>query len=120
VDEFAARVGSTRAQALPQVGYGASAGRQRAGNVVVGSYSTVLSASWELDLWGRIHRETEAARANLLQTEQARLGVALTLVSTIVSGYVTLLDLDRRLQIAQATAEGRKQNVDLFQIRLEG
>ena len=120
VDEFAARVGATRAAALPQVGYGASASRQRAGNVVVGSYSTVLSASWELDLWGRIHRQTEAARADLLNTEQARLGVALTLVSTIVSGYVTLLDLDRRLQIAQATAEGRRQNVDLFRIRLEG
>lgn len=120
VDEFAARVGSTRAQGLPQVGYGASAGRQGAGNVVVGSYSTVLSASWELDLWGRIHRETEAARANLLTTEQARLGVALTLVSTIVSGYVTLLDLDRRLEVANATVEGRRQNVELFRIRLEG
>ena len=120
VDEFAARVTATRAPALPQVGYGASAGRQRAGNVVIGSYSTVLSASWELDLWGRIHRETEAARANLLTTEQARLGVALTLVSTIVSGYVTLLDLDRRLQVAQATVQGRKQNVDLFRLRLEG
>ncbi|HMB43369.1 MAG TPA: efflux transporter outer membrane subunit [Luteimonas sp.] len=120
VDEFAARVNATRAQGLPQVGYGASAGRQAAGDVVRGNYSTVLSASWELDLWGRIHRENEAARADLLTTEQARLGVALTLVSTIVSGYVTLLDFDRRLQIAEATVAGRKQNVDLFRIRLEG
>ena len=120
VDEFAARVQASRAQGLPQVGYGASAGRQGTGDAVRGSYSTVLSASWELDLWGRIHRENEAARANLLTTEQARLGVALTLVSAIVSGYVTLLDLDRRLQIAEATVQGRKQNVDLFRIRLEG
>src|SRR5205085_8255826 len=78
VDEFAARADAS--EALPQVGYGTSAGRQGAGNVVRGSYSAVLSASWELDLWGRIHRENEAARANLLTTEQARLGVALTLV----------------------------------------
>jgi multidrug efflux system outer membrane protein len=120
VDEFAARVQASRAQGLPQVGYGASAGRQGTGNVVRGNYSAVLSASWELDLWGRIHRENEAARANLLTTEQARLGVALTLVSAIVSGYVTLLDLDRRLQIAEATVQGRKENVDLFRIRLEG
>ena len=78
VDEFAARVSTTHAQGLPTVGYGASAGRQRAGGRVDGNYSALLSASWELDLWGRIRRENEAARANLLATEQARLGVALT------------------------------------------
>jgi multidrug efflux system outer membrane protein len=120
VDEFAARVVATHAQALPQVGYGASAGRQGAGERVVGSYSAVLSASWELDLWGRIKREDEAARANLLGTEQARLGVALTLVSAVVSGYVTLLDLDRRLAVSEATVKGRKENVDIFQMRLDG
>ncbi|MGY1530969.1 efflux transporter outer membrane subunit [Luteimonas sp. A649] len=120
VDEFAARVVATRAQGLPQAGYGASAGRQRAGSAVGGDYAALLSASWELDLWGRIRREGEAARANLLATEQARLGVALTLVSAVVSGYVTLLDLDKRLEIAQATLEGRKHNVDVFQLRLDG
>ena len=120
VDEFAARVAATRAQGLPQVGYGASAGRQRVGTVVGGNYSALLSASWELDLWGRIRREDEAARANLLATEQARLGVALTLVSAVVSGYVTLLDLDRRLEIAEGTLQGRKASVDVFQLRLEG
>jgi multidrug efflux system outer membrane protein len=121
VDEFAARVIATRAQGLPQVGYGASASRQRVSQVGVGeSYSAVLSASWELDLWGRIRRENEAARANLLATEEARLGVALTLVSAIVSGYVTLLDLDNRLEISEATLEGREKSVELFQMRLDG
>jgi len=121
VDEFAARVVQTRAQGLPQVGYGAGAGRQSvgAGNVS-DNYSALLSASWELDLWGRIRREDEAARANLLATEQARLGVALTLVSSVISGYVTLLDLDRQLEIAQATLEGRQHTVDVFQMRLDG
>ena len=42
------------------------------------TFSTLLSASWEIDLWGRIRRETEAARANLLATEEARRGVTLT------------------------------------------
>ncbi|MFC5578080.1 efflux transporter outer membrane subunit [Lysobacter niabensis] len=121
VDEFAARVTATRAQGLPQVGYGASASRQRAGELGISeSYSAVLSASWELDLWGRIRRQSEAARADLLATEEARLGVALTLVSAIVSGYVTLLDLDSRLEISEATLDGRAQNVELFQIRLDG
>ena len=80
--------------------------------MVVGNYSTVLSASWELDLWGASIARPKPRAPTCYTTEQARLGVALTLVSAIVSGYVTLLDLDRRLQIAQATVEGRKQNVD--------
>lgn len=130
VDEFAARAHAVRAQGLPSVGYGLSASRQRASREAVPlpagvdpiseSYSAVLSASWEIDLWGRIRRESEAARADLLATQQARLGVALTIVSATVSGYVTLLDLDRRLEISRATLEGRKRNVDVFQQRLDG
>lgn len=121
VEEFAARVTSTHAQGLPQVGYAAGAGRQRAGpNVTASNFSSLLSASWELDLWGRLRREDEAARANLLGSEQARLGVALTLVSAVVASYVTLLDFDRRLEIAQATLAGRDESVDLFQMRLDG
>lgn len=121
VDEFAARVAAVHAQGLPQVGYGAGAGRRKAGaSGISGDYSVLLSASWELDLWGRIRREDEAARANLLATEQARLGVALTLVSAVVSGYVTLLDLDRQLEIAEATRQGRQRNVEVFQLRLDG
>lgn len=130
VDEFAALVVTSRAQALPQLGYGASASRQRVSgnatslpagvNPTSETYSALLSASWELDLWGRIRRENEAAQANLFATEEARLGVALTLVSTVVSSYITLLDLDRQLEIAQATLDGRKLNVKVFQMRLDG
>lgn len=121
VDEFAARVGATRAQGLPQVGYGVSAGRQRVPPLDArDSFSAVLSASWELDLWGRIRRENEAARANLLATQEARLGVALTLVSAVVASYVTLLDLDRRLEVARSTLDGRGRNVEIFQMRRDG
>ena len=120
VDEFAARVGATRAEGLPQVGYGASGrptgGRQRGRRQLFDRVVRQLGTGPV----GTHPSRDEAARANLLSTEQARLGVALTLVSTIVSGYVTLLDLDRSLQIAQATVQGRKQNVELFRLRLEG
>jgi multidrug efflux system outer membrane protein len=120
VDEFAAVVAATHAQALPQLGYGANAGRQGGAGVAAGNYAALLSASWELDLWGRIRREDEASRASLLASEEARLGVALTLVSSVISGYVTLLDFDRSLEIAEATLEGRKRNVDVFRMRFEG
>lgn len=130
VDEFAALVQASRAEGLPQVGYGAGATRQRAGtgaslapgngSPVRTTYSALWSASWELDLWGRIRRQNEAAQANFLASEQARLGVALTLVSAIVTSYVTLLDLDRQLQISQATLDGRRSSVEVFRLRLEG
>ncbi|TQM12104.1 multidrug efflux system outer membrane protein [Pseudoxanthomonas sp. 3HH-4] len=121
VDEFAARVTGARAAGLPQIGYGSSASRQALGGGNPDTrYSALLSASWEIDLWGRIRRESEAARASLLATDQARIGVGLTVASAIVSGYVTLLDLDQRLRIARSTVEGRRANVELFQLRLDG
>ncbi|MET0894081.1 MAG: efflux transporter outer membrane subunit [Pseudoxanthomonas sp.] len=121
VDEFAARVITARSAGLPQVGYGGSVSRETLRGTDLGeSYAALLSASWEVDLWGRIRRESEAARANLLATDEARVGVGLTVASAIVSGYITLLDLDRRLQIAESTVEGRRRNVELFQMRLDG
>lgn len=129
VDEFAAILAGTRSQAFPQIGYGISGTRQRAterGNIpVLGdphstSWSSLLSASWEIDLWGRIRRETEAARANLLVTEEARRGVILTLISSVVLSYVTLLDLDEQLRVTEATVGGRLENVGIFEKRLAG
>src|SRR4029079_14953496 len=78
VDEAAAIVQGTPAQGLPQVGYGAQASRQRTSEIRSAPFvrdntprlGAVLTASWEIDLWGRIARETEAARANLMATEE--------------------------------------------------
>jgi multidrug efflux system outer membrane protein len=128
VDEFAAILAGTRSQAFPQVGYDVSGTRARASEEKIPSfvkplsttYSALLFASWEIDLWGRIRRETEAARANLFATEEARRGVTLTLISSVIVGYVTLLDLDEQLRVSEATVEGRRQNVELFEKRLRG
>jgi multidrug efflux system outer membrane protein len=128
VDEFAAILAGTRSQGLPQIGYGLSGNRARASEEKIPSFvkplsttlSTVLTASWEIDLWGRIRRETEAARANLLASEEGRRGVTLTLIASVVGSYVTLLDLDEQLRVSEATLAGRKKSVDLFQKRLAG
>ena len=127
VDEFAAILAGTQSQAYPQVGYGVSADRSRASEQIIPdfvdpkstTFSALLSASWEIDLWGRIRRETEAARANLFATEEARRGVTLTLIASVIAGYVTLLDFDAQLRVAVATADGRRKSVELFEIRLE-
>src|SRR5688572_23385481 len=128
VDEAAALVAGTQSQGLPQVGYGAGFSRQRTSEPgsepFVGetrsSVGGVLTASWEIDLWGRIARETEASRANLLATEEARRGVILTLISSVIIGYLNLLDLDERLRISEETVAGRKRYVELFEVRLRG
>jgi multidrug efflux system outer membrane protein len=131
VDEFAAILVGTRSQGFPQVGYGLDVTRQRASerigvpfpagkSPISSSFGTLLSASWEIDLWGRIRRETEAARANLLATTEARRGVVLTLVASVITSYITLLDLDSRLRVAEETLAGRQESVDLFRKRLAG
>jgi multidrug efflux system outer membrane protein len=127
VDEFTAILAGTKSQALPQIGYDLNANRARASEEKIpsfvdplsSSFGALLTASWEIDLWGRIRRETEASRANLLATEEARRGIGITIISSVIGGYVTLLDLDERLRIAQATVDGRRQWVDLFRARLK-
>src|SRR5574341_1425938 len=66
-------------------------------------YRTGLDLSFELDLWGRLRRATEAARADLLASEEARRVVVITLVSDVAQTYFDLLDLDRELEITRRT-----------------
>jgi multidrug efflux system outer membrane protein len=131
VEEFEARYGIVRADLFPQVGAGASYTREqvtREGENKPGpgvatlteTYSTSLNAAWEIDLWGRIRRSTEAARAQLLATEEARRGVVLSLVSGVASAYVNLRGLDRQLEIARGTAKSREESFRIFQERYDG
>jgi multidrug efflux system outer membrane protein len=76
--------------------------------------------SWELDIWGRIRRQTESAVAIFLSTEQARRGVMVTLVGDVASNYFLLRALDAELAIARQTLELNDQTVAYFQNRLDG
>jgi len=133
VEEFMGRYGFTRAALFPQIGAGAGYGRQRVSeltgpspledtgaNATFNSSQLFLNASWEIDLWGKLRRATEAARAELLSTEEARRTVILTLVSSVASTYIDLRDLDKQLEIAQQTAKSREESYDLFQKRFQG
>jgi multidrug efflux system outer membrane protein len=84
------------------------------------TYSAGLDASWEIDLWGRIRRLSDAGLADLLATEEARRGVVLTLVSTVATGYISLRDLDKQLAISQRTANSRGEALKLFELRFQG
>ncbi len=83
------------------------------------SLQAFLSASWEMDLWGRLRRASEAARANLLATDEGRLGVILTVVTAVATAYTDLLDLDKQLDIARRTAASREHTLRLFRLRFD-
>ncbi len=76
--------------------------------------------SYEIDIWGRLRRATEAARANLLGAEENRKAVVTTLVSDVATDYFTLRELDYELDISQRTLDTRRQSLQLIQSRQGG
>lgn len=131
VDEFRGQFVSTRSQLFPQVSAGFGAGRQRVsalaqaalptglGNVY-NAFNATLPISWEIDLFGRVRRQTEAARANLLASEEGQRATILTLVASVATSYINLRSLDRQLEIAKATAASRAGSVKVFELRFKG
>jgi multidrug efflux system outer membrane protein len=79
-----------------------------------------LGVAWELDLWGKFRRNTEAAWADLLATEEVRYAVMTTLVAQVSQAYFNLRTLDLTLEISQRTVTSREQSRDLVQARLDG
>ena len=76
--------------------------------------------SFEVDLWGRLRRATEAARANLLSAEENRKTVITTLVSDVATNYLTMRELDYELEISRRTLETRQQSLELTKSRQAG
>jgi multidrug efflux system outer membrane protein len=130
VEQSLAVITQTRSALFPQVGYSGIGERARVpetGIVAVipnypnpqTAYQALLSASWEIDLWGRIRRLSESARASMLATDEARRGVILTLVSTVAIDYLTLRGLDEQLVIAKSTLGTYKESVQLYQLQFK-
>ncbi|UXU89943.1 efflux transporter outer membrane subunit [Burkholderia sp. S-53] len=131
VDEFLGQFVSTRSALFPQVAAGFDATRQRSSRSgaiplpptvpsVSNQFQATLSATWDLDLFGKVRRETEAARANLRASEEARRATILALVASVASSYITLRSLDRQLEIAKATTASRADSVKVFTARFNG
>ncbi len=77
-----------------------------------------LAQNW-IDLWGRIRRQSEAARANLLATEEARRGVILSLVGAVASTYIQLLGLDEQLAVSKKTQATYAESLRLFLLQFK-
>lgn len=84
------------------------------------SYTEVgFSLGWELDIWGRLRRLKESERAQYLAAEEARHGVVTTLVSDVISTYLTLRELDFELEIARKTETLAQDRLRLTQTQRE-
>ncbi|UFS70655.1 efflux transporter outer membrane subunit [Geomonas sp. RF6] len=128
VEQAAAILTQTRSPLFPQVGYDALAARQRGSESsgvplpsgLTNPYNSVqvlAGASWELDLWGRIRRLSESARAQLFASEEARRGVVLSLVASVAGGYLQLRGLDEQLLVANRNLASYAEGVRLFELQ---
>ena len=129
VEQARNQIAIARADLFPQVSYQGQAVRERTfvpgvrgspGNVTFDSFLGTFNLAWEIDVWGRIRRATESARADYLAAEAARRGVLLTLVSDVAQAYFELLELDRELEITHSTTITFQDTVNLFQRRYVG
>jgi outer membrane protein, multidrug efflux system len=76
--------------------------------------------SWDIDLWGRIRRLSESARAQFFATEEGRRNVTISLVASVAQSYFQLLALDEELEIAENTTNSFGQSLKIFNDRLRG
>ena len=134
VEAASAELGVTRSNQLPNVGADANISTIRLSrngqtplpvsfvpsqNRTFGG-ATLSLLSFEADIWGRLRRATEAARANLLSAEENRKAVTTTLVSEVASAYFSLRELDYQLDISRRTLATRQESLDLIKMRQAG
>ncbi|KAF0192982.1 MAG: NodT family RND efflux system outer membrane lipoprotein [Gammaproteobacteria bacterium] len=122
------QVGSAR---FPAVDLDASSTRSRSSTLsaqplaagtptISNAHRLALSTSFELDFWGKLRRNSEAARARLLGTRYARDVSALTLAGATTQSYFTLRSLDAQIAASQATLHSRDESLTVIKSRAAG
>jgi multidrug efflux system outer membrane protein len=129
VEQSRAVAMQARSQFMPSVDYGGTVSQGRNdlfgsafpnNGVTTGSAVAALNAFWEVDLWGRVRRLNESARAQFLTSEEARRAVRLSLLSDVATDYLRLLELDQEMEIAKSTTNSFGESLKIFTQRLEG
>lgn len=129
VEQSRAMYAEARAGFFPQLDYAASAGHgQNVGSggtpSPTGTSGTIFtgdaSAAWEIDLFGRIRRLNESARAKYFASQEARHDVIISLIAQVAQSYFQLVALDRELQIARDSTNSFGQSLKIFNERLVG
>ena len=128
VEQARARAGIARSEFFPQINGEFDA--TRGNNAVLGvpspgaprdnAFLLAAGLAWEIDIWGRIRRTNEAARAELFATEAFRRGIVLTLTSDVAASYFELRELDLELEISRRTVDAYTKMYELFERKFTG
>ncbi|MGQ0703180.1 MAG: efflux transporter outer membrane subunit [Gemmatimonadales bacterium] len=122
VREYRALLGVARADLFPQLSANGTASTNK---VVFGSFGALEfdvvrvtgDLAWELDFWGRLRRQTQAASFDLRGREEDERAAVVTLVGDVVTAYLELRELDQAAAIAEQTLESRRATLDLARRR---
>jgi multidrug efflux system outer membrane protein len=129
VEQANAILAQNRASFFPQFNYVGLLGRGKNaiggtlfpnGGNTISDVEMAGNASWEIDVWGRIRRLNESARAQYLATVEARHDVMVSVISEVAQAYFQLLALDRELEIARYTTNSFGESLRIFSARLQG
>lgn len=131
VEEARAQIGVVRSFLYPQVNFNGGGSAEQVsrvseppqsfnGNRTFQNWSGIFGMVWEIDVFGRIRRETEAASAAYVATEMDRRGVYIALVADVAQSYFTLRELDLELEISRRTLKLNDETIQFYQKRLEG
>jgi multidrug efflux system outer membrane protein len=120
VEEARARYGIVNSQRYPTADYQVDLARQRVFGQAPTAVAVNVGASWEIDLWGRILRLSEAGLANYLASEEGRRAVLLALTAQVATAYFDLRELDAELDIARRATTAFQETLDLFNRQLQG
>ena len=113
-----------RSPSVPSLGYGASTSKgmnsagganiTNTGSMTTNPGSAALSASWEIDLWGKTRREVESAEASAEEAAEELNNLRISLMRQVASGYLQLLMLDEQLRITRESMESYRDTLNLF------
>jgi multidrug efflux system outer membrane protein len=131
VAEARAQYGIARSFLFPEVGVAGGYSAEQASRLseppqgtaakkTYQNYSAGFPLSWEIDLFGRIRREKQAAFAAYLATEEGRRAALITLVADVASTYLFLRELDLQLEVARRTVQTNEETVQFYEKRLQG
>jgi multidrug efflux pump len=128
VDQARATARVARSELLPAVNFNPSFERQRYspnqdpsfGNFTASTISMPLDFSYEVDLWGRVRRGFEAARADAQASLASFYNVLLTLEADVAQNYFAVRALDAEIATVTGTVDLRKEQVRLVRSRFEG
>ena len=126
IEQARALLGVTRADQFPRIDLSGNASRLdvsdnvlRAGQNPINDFGLFGDLSFEIDIWGKLRRATEAQEAELLSTEYAQRAIVVSLIAQVASTYYQILGLENRLAISRATVKNRTNSTNLIRERFK-